>query len=101
MTVEHRAAPGLADIPIELADDGHGAALRLQEPTDTPPQRETPEQRIMQILADAETPLSQTQIRQRAAARNATVSATLHTLIADGRIERAPRSCYRLTDHAA
>ena len=100
MTVEHRAAPGLADIPIELADDGHGTALRLQQPADTPPERPTPEQRIIQVLADAGMPLSQTQIRQRAAARNATVSSTLHTLIADGRIERAPRSCYRLADHA-
>ena len=29
MTVEHRAAPGLNDIEIELADDGQGPALRL------------------------------------------------------------------------
>ena len=30
MTVEHRAAPGLNDIEIELADDGEGPALRLR-----------------------------------------------------------------------
>ena len=30
MTVEHRAARGLNDIEIELADDGQGAALRLR-----------------------------------------------------------------------
>ncbi len=100
LTVEHRAAPGLADIPIELADVGHGAALRLHKPADIPPERETPRQRIMQILADAGTPLSQTQIRQRAAARNATVSTTLHTLMADGRIERTSGSCWRLVDDA-
>ncbi len=101
MTVEHRAAPGLADIPIELADVGHGAALRLYQPADIPPERETPRQRIMQILADAGTPLSQTQIRQRAAARNATVSTTLHTLMADGRIERTSGSCWRLVNDDA
>ena len=32
MTVEHRAAPGLNDIEIELADDGRGPALRLRRP---------------------------------------------------------------------
>ena len=31
MTVEHRAAPGLSDIEIELADDGKGPALRLRQ----------------------------------------------------------------------
>ena len=30
MTVEHRAAPGLNDIELELADDGQGTALRLR-----------------------------------------------------------------------
>ena len=30
MTVEHRAAPSLNDIGIELADDGKGTALRLR-----------------------------------------------------------------------
>ena len=32
MTVEHRAAAGLNDLEIELADDGRGPALRLRRP---------------------------------------------------------------------
>ena len=98
MTVEHRAAPGLNDIEIELADDGQGPALRVQRtvPDEAGPEPETAEQRIVQALADAGKPLSQAQIRKRAAARNATVSTALQKLIREGRVERAPRACYRL-----
>ena len=102
MTVEHRAAPGLNDIEIELADDGQGPALRLrrQVPDKAVAEHQTAEQRIVEVLADAEKPLSQAQIRKRAAARNATVSATLQQLIRKGRVERAPKACYRLTGTA-
>ena len=98
MTVEHRAAPGLNDIEVELADRGQGLALRLRRagPAEAAPEPETPEQRIVQALAEAEKPLSQAQIRKRAAARNTTVSATLQKLIQEGRVERAPKACYRL-----
>ena len=98
MTVEHRAAPGLNDIEIELANDGQGPALRLRRavPDEDAPKSHTPEQRIIRALAEAEKPLSQAQIRKRAAARNATVSAILHKLLQQGRVERAPKACYRL-----
>ena len=98
MTVEHRAARGLNDIEIELADDGQGAALRLrrQGPDKAVPAPQTAEQRIVEVLAEAENPLSQAQIRKRAAARNATVSASLQQLIRDRRVERASKACYRL-----
>ena len=98
MTVEHRAAPGLNDIEIELADDGQGPALRLQRapPNQAPPEPETPEQRIVRILAKAATPLSQRQIRERAATRPATVTQALHKLIGEGRVERVPEGGYRV-----
>ena len=60
------------------------------------PAPHTAEQRIVEVLAEADKPLSQAQIRKRAAARNATVSATLQQLIRDGRVERASKACYRL-----
>ena len=98
MTVEHRAARGLNDIEIELADDGQGAALRLrrQVPDKAVPAPQTAKQRIVEVLAEADKPLSQAQIRKRAAARNATVSASLQQLIRDRRVERASKACYRL-----
>ena len=100
MTAEHRAAPGLNDIEIELADHGKGPALRLRQPdaaeADTPP--ETPERRILQALADAEAPLSQRQIRERAATRPATVAETLQRLLRQRRVECAPGGGYRIAN---
>jgi len=98
MTVEHRAAPGLNDVEIELADDGEGPALRLRRPApaEAAPEPETPERRILQVLADADAPLSQRQIRERAATRPATVAEALHKLVREGRVERASEGGYRL-----
>ena len=97
MTVEHRAAASLSDVEIELADDGEGPALRLRRtvPDQAPPESESPEQRIVQVLLDAEEPLSQSEIRKRAGARNATVTAALHELVREGRVERGPGGRYR------
>ena len=91
MTVEHRAAAGLNDIEIEFDDDGKGLALRLRqvETADAALRPETPQRRILQALADAHAPLSQRQIRERAATRPATVAETLQTLLREGRVERA------------
>ena len=96
MTVEHRAAPGLNDIEIELADDGKGPALRLRQEAPDNVEPETPERRILQVIADAEGPLSQRQIRQRAATRPATVADALHKLIGEQRVERVPKEGYRI-----
>ena len=103
MTAEHRAAPGLSDIEIELADDGQGAALRLRRtlPDNAVSEPQTAEQRIAQVLAEAETPLSQRQIRERAATRATTVATALQTLTREQRVERAPQGGYRLSGTGA
>ncbi len=100
MTVEHRAAPGLNDIEVELADHGQGLALRLCRagPAEAAPEPETPEQRIVQALADAETPLSQRQIRERAATRHKTVGAILGKLVCEGRVERDAAGGYSIVE---
>ena len=98
MTVEHRAAPGLNDIEIELADDGDGLALRLRQVETAPdgPRPDTPERRILQALAEADAPLSQRQIRERAATRPKTVAEALSKLVGENRVERASEGGYRL-----
>ena len=98
MTVEHRAAPGLNDIEIELAEHGKGPALRLRQvdTAEVAPQPETPERRILQALAEAETPLSQRQIRERAATRHNTVGAIVRTLLREGRIRHDAQGRYSL-----
>ena len=98
MTVEHRSAAGLTDIEIELADHGKGRALRLRQvdTADAEPRPETPERRILQTLADADTPLSQRQIRDRAATRHHTVGAIVRTLVREGRIRHDAQGRYSL-----
>ena len=60
-----------------------------------PPEPESPEQRIVQVLAQAEEPLLQAEIRKRAGARNETVTAALRELVREGRVERGPGGRYR------
>ena len=101
MTAEHRAAPGLHDIELELADHGHGPAFRLSQET---PHNEESEpatdarQRIVQVIAHAQSPLSLRQIRSRVATRHATVSTRLKELVRERCVERAPEGGYRLVD---
>ena len=107
MTVEHRAARGLDDIEIELKENGEELAFRLRQPppADGAPQPETPERRVLKALAGAKTPLSQRQIRERAATRHKTVGAILQKLVREGRIERNAEGGYSViagaTDKAA
>ena len=98
MTVEHRAAPGLHDIEIELADHAKGPALRLRQvdTAEAAPRPDTPERRILQALAEADAPLSQRQIRERAATRHHTVAAIVRTLLREGRIRHNAEGRYRL-----
>ena len=97
MTVEHRDAPGLDDLEIELADDGGRPALRLREktPEDDAPEPQPAARRILKVLAEADAPLAQARIRKRAALRNATVTDALHQLVREGRVERGAGGRYR------
>lgn len=102
MTVEHRGAASLNEIVLELADDGQGTALRLRHDTghDETPNTETPEQRVIQVLVEAKHPLSQRQIRQRAATRHTTVSTILSELLQHRRVEHDTEGRYRIVDTA-
>lgn len=70
--------------------DREGPTLRLwrQMPDEAPPEPEIPEQRIVQTFVEAEAPLSQRQIGERAAARFRTVGAVLAELVREGRVDR-------------
>ncbi len=102
MTVEHRAASGLDDLVIELADDGKGTALRLQHPA--PERTAAPENahdRILKVLTKANTPLLRSEIRKRAGTRNTTVIGALNKLVHEGRVESSSAGRYRVLDAGA
>ncbi len=96
MTVEHRAAAGIGDIEIELADDGNGPALRLV--TQAPGQDPAPpiESRVIQAINEADAPLSRAEIRAAARARNATVVDAIDKLARQGAIVPVPKGRWRL-----
>lgn len=96
MTVEHRAAPGIDGVALELADDGQGLALRLagEAAGEAGGETET-ERRIMRVLESAGGAVSQRQIRERASLRSSAVTDTLRGLIEQGRAEHTPKVGYR------
>jgi hypothetical protein len=88
LTVEHRAAPSLTGLVLELETQDHAVALKLVDPSSPPPDPAPPtaEQRIEQALAASSTPLSLHELRSASRMRTATLCQTLATLTASGRV---------------
>ncbi len=90
LTVEHRAAPSLDPIPIQLTRAGGALALALAHRPDPPaPQPRSPRQRVLDVLAAADRSLSLHEVRQRSGLRTATVCDVLHELVAASQARHA------------
>lgn len=85
LTVEHRAAASMPPIDIELATDG-GVALRVANPESMPPSsaRVPASERVLAVLAAAQTSLTRRAIRDACHLRSSTVGDALAQLLADG-----------------
>ena len=91
LAAEHRAAPGLDDLRVELRSDGDGLALRaVLAPTDTSSPKLTPilADRVLTVLRQSDQPLSPRDLRQACHVRTATLYQALSELIASGTIVR-------------
>ena len=92
LTAEHRGAPGLDPIPVQLQAAGSALALSAQASaaasSPCSPPSPTPEQRLLQALAGVEHPLSVHQLRERCRLRAATVCAALKSLCQRGQVRR-------------
>ena len=93
LTVEHRAAPSIAAVPLQLEIAGDAVALAavdhgapIAEAAPAPPL--TTEQKIEQHLSAAAAPLTIAELRKLCRTRNATLTTTLAALVAAGRIHR-------------
>lgn len=107
LTIEHRAAPAVPDLALELRTSGDAVALHAVEPpipSGRPPDPASPPlpapapppaQRILQTLAAAPTPLTLRELRGACRLKTATLCHSLDELSAAGRVVRAPGG-YRL-----
>jgi hypothetical protein len=98
LTVEHRAAPSLDPIPVQLTQQGTALALTTIDPSTRPSQNITPplspQQRVLQALTQIHQPISVQQLRQRCRLRTSTVCEVLQALCAQGQVRRQ-REGYR------
>jgi hypothetical protein len=101
LTVEHRAAPSLDPIPVQLTQNG--AALDLVAVDSSPRSAAhttlSPEQRVLQILAQLQQPVCVQRLRKLCSLRTATVCELLRSLAARGQVRRQPTG-YSLSDSA-
>ena len=90
LTVEHRAAASTAGLRVALSIDGDALALRVVDAAGSPslPPPTSPTERVEKILAEAEKPLTQREIRDLAKIRASTIGDALAALVTDGRVAR-------------
>jgi len=97
LTVEHRAAPALKPMKIELVEAGEALALQLVERSETPaPLPSSLDERITTALAASASPLPFAELRSRCRVRAATLYEHLAALTLTGRIVKAGDGGYHL-----
>jgi hypothetical protein len=95
LTIEHRAAPSVNDIPIELSVDGDTLALKVVDADDDSGSEDRPSaaepplgERILAILAEADGPRTSRELRDAVRVRTGRLHVALNQLVAAGRVLR-------------
>jgi RecA-family ATPase len=97
LAVEHRAAPALKPMKVELAEAGEALALQLVERSEAVvPVPSSLDERITAALAAAPSAIPFAELRSKCRVRTATLYERLAALIASGRIVRGGDGGYRL-----
>jgi hypothetical protein len=98
LTVEHRAAPAMPTITLELAQRANALALEVAERHAPPmPTPSSVDERITAALANIERPLPFSELRTRCRVRTASLYERLAALTAAGLLVKSGQG-YRLTD---
>lgn len=104
LTVEHRAAPSVPPINLELVQRGEALALEprmtAMAPVATAPSATSSDERILNALRNCDRPVSAAQLRALSAVRKTTFYAQLQMLTRAGRVVRSPEG-YRLAGSPA
>src|SRR5215470_17244153 len=96
LTVEHRAAPSMPTLTLELAKHAHAVALEIVErPTSSNPRSASVDDRIITALTGIDQPLPFAELRALCRTRSATVYDRLDALVSIGRLVKSPDG-YRL-----
>ena len=98
LTVEHRAAPSLPPIQLELAQQGESLALQLRTTAEAVCEVSVPssvDDRILRALSHCDRPVPASQLRSQCGVRKATFYAQLEELTRSGRLLRSSEG-YRL-----
>jgi hypothetical protein len=96
LTVEHRAAPSLSPVALELAQHGEALALQLRTGSAaTAPPPSSLDERITQALFAAGRPVPVTELRELCRVRNASLHERLSALTRSGHLLRDEQG-YRL-----
>jgi hypothetical protein len=97
LSVEHRAAPSIPSMALQLAQRGDALALEvLDRRTPQTPVPSSVDERIAAALTDVDRPLPFSELRTRCRVRTATLYERLAALTAAGRLLRSDQG-YRLT----
>jgi len=88
LSIEHRAAPSPAPLPLGLVEEGPALALALCDSPGEPaePPSDSAAERTERALANSPAPLSVTAIRNSCHMRTQTVTACLAELVRSGRV---------------
>jgi hypothetical protein len=95
LSVEHRAAPSVPRLPIQLKATGDALALELaaesrKSPAEQASGPDSAQQKVESALLATARPMALTELRAACRIRNATFRQTLTTLLAAGRIRHGP-----------
>lgn len=101
LTIEHRAAPSLDGLIVELRNAGEALALHLIEPGTDRPAPSIPDptilERVERTLAAAAAPLTRHELRKACRVRMSTLGEVLATLASQGYVVKSADG-YRLVD---
>ncbi len=92
LAIEHRAAPSVDGLALSLSGDGESIALRLTEGSKDAGTTAIPNlsQRVRDLLAEADRPLTHDEIRAACRVRSCTLGRALAHLLREGAVVRLP-----------